>query len=65
MSGARDERLATLVHDLRNPLVIVEGFAGLLARDEGALTPEQRRDHARRIAAAAAELRERLDAEGA
>ncbi len=64
MGAERDERLATLVHDLRSPLVVVEGFAGLLARDDGSLTAEQRRDHAQRIADAAAELRERLDAAG-
>ncbi len=51
-----------LCHDLRSPLAVVEGFAALLARDEGALTAEQRSDHLRRIADAAAELRERLDA---
>ncbi len=62
MSDPRDERLTALVHDLRSPLAVVEGFAALLARDEGALTAEQRSDHLRRIADAAAELRERLDA---
>ena len=58
-----DARVAALVHDLRGPLAVVEGFATLLARDAGGLTPEQRGDYARRAAAAAAELRERLDAE--
>ena len=57
--------LAALVHDLRGPLAVVEGFATLLARDDGALTPEQRGDYARRVAAGAAELRARLDAAGA
>ena len=60
-----EARLAALVHDLRGPLVVVEGFATLLARDTGALTAEQRGDYARRVAAAAAEVRERLDAEAA
>ncbi len=64
MSGERDDRLAALVHDLRSPLVVVEGFAGVLAGDDGRLSAEQRADYARRIAAAAAELRERLDAAG-
>ena len=64
MPDPNDERLAALVHDLRGPLVVVEGFATLLARDAGEMTVEQRADYAGRIAAAAAELRERLDAEG-
>ncbi len=64
MGSDADARLATLVHDLRSPLVVVEGFAGVLAGDDGRLTAEQRADYARRIAAAAAELRERLDAAG-
>ncbi len=58
-----DPRLAALVHDLRGSLVVVEGFATLLARDAGALSAEQRGDYARRVVAAAGELRERLDAE--
>ena len=53
--------LQTLVHDLRSPLMVVEGFATTLARDEGALTAEQRADYARRIADAAADLRTRVD----
>ena len=58
-----EARLAALVHDLRGPLVVVEGFATLLARDAGTLSAEQRGDYARRVADAAAELRARLDAE--
>lgn len=55
-------QLAQLVHDLRSPLTIAEGFAQLLARDSGALTPEQRADFAGRIAAAMADMRQLLDA---
>ncbi len=54
--------LAKLVHDLRSPLTIAEGFAQLLARDEGNLTPEQRADFAKRIAGAMADMRGLLDA---
>jgi signal transduction histidine kinase len=50
-----------LIHDLRSPLAIVDGFSALLARDDGALTPEQRADYARRIRAAADEMRSLLD----
>ncbi len=54
--------LAKLVHDLRSPLTVAEGFAQLLARDEGKLTPEQRADFAKRIESAMADMRELLDA---
>ena len=56
--------LAKLVHDLRSPLMVAEGFAQLLARDDGSLTPEQRADYANRIAEAMADLRALLDAVG-
>lgn len=61
MSEARDP-LATLIHDLRSPLMVAEGFAQLLARDEGKLTPEQRADFAKRVEAAMADMRALLDA---
>ena len=54
--------LPKLVHDLRSPLTIAEGFAQLLARDEGSLSPEQRADFANRIAGAMADMRAILDA---
>ena len=56
------DALAKLVHDLRSPLAIAEGVAQLLARDEGALSPEQRADFANRIASAMADMRALLDA---
>jgi signal transduction histidine kinase len=59
-----DDTLGRLVHDLRSPLMVVEGFASLLARDEGALTAEQRADYARRIHDAAEDMRALLDAAG-
>jgi K+-sensing histidine kinase KdpD len=54
--------LAKLVHDLRSPLTIAEGFAQLLARDDGGLSPEQRADFANRVAGAMADMRAILDA---
>ena len=54
--------LAKLVHDLRSPLTVAEGFAQLLARDDGRLTPEQRADFATRVADAMADMRALLDA---
>ena len=55
------DELTQLVHDLRSPLMVVEAFATSLARSDAELAPDQRADHARRIAEAAVEMRERLD----
>ena len=63
MSDGDDERLVTLVHDLRTPLTIVQGFADLLARRSAALTDEQRDEYVTRIAAAAGEMKAILDGE--
>jgi K+-sensing histidine kinase KdpD len=57
-----DDALHDLVHDLRSPLAVVDGFAGLLARDGETLPSEKRTEYARRIADAAAEMRALLDA---
>ena len=54
--------LSKLIHDLRSPLMVAEGFAQLLARDEGKLTPEQRADFAKRVQDAMADMRALLDA---
>jgi K+-sensing histidine kinase KdpD len=62
--GERDaaaDELRTLVHDLRTPLTIVEGFSDLLVRRGAELEPEQRDEYAQRIAEAARELRELVD----
>lgn len=59
-----DDPLRALVHDLRSPLAIIDGFAALLARDEGGLTPEQRKDYAIRIRTAAGEMRRAIDEAG-
>ena len=56
------DALAKLVHDLRSPLMVADGFAQLLARDEGKLTPEQRADFAGRVQSAMADMRAILDA---
>ena len=50
-----------LVHDLRTPLTIVEGFAQLLARDAATLDAERRAEYAERIRLAAEEMRALLD----
>ncbi len=64
-AGAADDadaRLAKLVHDLRSPLMVADGFAQLLARDTGSLTPEQRAEFAGRVQSAMADMRALLDA---
>ena len=60
MTMAGDE-LRTLVHDLRTPLTIVEGFSDLLVRRGDQLPAPERDEYLRRIAAAAREMRELLD----
>ena len=59
--GAAADELRTLVHDLRTPLTIVEGFSDLLVRRGAELAPEQRDEYAQRIADAARELRALVD----
>jgi signal transduction histidine kinase len=58
------DELRTLVHDLRTPLTIVEGFSDLLMRRGAELEPAEREEYVQRIAAAARELRELLDRAG-
>jgi signal transduction histidine kinase len=60
-----DERLVALVHDLRTPLTIVQGFADLLGRRDATLSDEQRSEYVSRIAAAAGEMKTILDDERA
>jgi len=54
-----DDPLRRLVHDLRSPLAVVEGFATLITRE--GLSEEQRADYAGRIAEATQEMRRLLD----
>ena len=58
-----DERLVELVHDLRTPLTIVQGFADLLSRRGATLTEEERTEYVARIAAAANDMKAILDDE--
>jgi signal transduction histidine kinase len=59
------DELRTLVHDLRTPLTIVEGFSDLLVRRGAELDDAQREEYLQRIRAAARELRELVDRAGA
>ena len=56
-----DRRLDTLVHALRTPLTIVEGFADALVQRGEEMDAEERAEYAERIAEAAREMREMLD----
>jgi signal transduction histidine kinase len=58
---ALDERLRKLHHDLRSPLVVIGGFAHLLAADK-AISDDDRRQYAEHIEAAATELTALIDA---
>jgi signal transduction histidine kinase len=55
-----DDERRRLRHDLRTPLTIVTGFAEVLA-GEKPVSEQDRRDYARRIQEAAAELRGLVD----
>lgn len=54
------DAVRTLRHDLRSPLMVVTGFARLLAAD-GPIGDAERRDFARRIEAAGEEMRRIVD----
>ena len=57
-----DDDLRTLVHDLRTPLTLVEGFSDLLVRRGDDLLAPERDEYVQRIADAARQMRELLDA---
>jgi len=53
--------LRRLRHDLRSPLMVIGGFARLIAEGDD-MSDAERRDYAERIERAAEELRRTLDA---
>jgi K+-sensing histidine kinase KdpD len=57
-----EDPLRRLVHDLRAPLTVAQGFADLLAQRGDSVAPEQREEFTRRIADALTEMRALLDA---
>jgi K+-sensing histidine kinase KdpD len=61
VGAERGDELRALVHDLRTPLTLVEGFSDLLLRRGDELRPEQREEYVQRIADAARELRAIVD----
>jgi len=62
MAGDREAQLGPLVHALRTPLTIVEGFADALARRGDQMSDDERAEYVERIHDAAREMRELLDA---
>ena len=60
MTPLDDEAVQKLRHDLRSPLVVIGGFAQLLAGD-APVDETERRDYAARIARAAEEINEIID----
>jgi len=58
--SAADDELRRLRHDLRSPLVVISGFAQLLASDKP-IDDAARRDYAERIHRAATELQGLLE----
>ncbi len=65
MTGTPDERMLTLVHDLRTPLTVVAGFADLLEARGEELSVAERLEYTKRLADGARELCRILDAERA
>ena len=56
-----EEELRKLVHDLRTPLTVIEGFARMLERGEGRLSQEDRAEFLGRIREAAGQMGDILD----
>ena len=54
-------QLRTLVHALRTPLTIVEGFADALVKRGDQMSPEEHSEYIERIGDAAREMRDLLD----
>jgi signal transduction histidine kinase len=61
MPAEDEDPLGSLVHALRTPLTIVEGFADALLRRGEQMAPEERTEYLERIHEAAEEMRGLLD----
>jgi K+-sensing histidine kinase KdpD len=62
MAAEGEAQLRPLVHALRTPLTIVEGFADALVRRGDQMSAEERAEYIERIGDAAREMRDLLDA---
>jgi K+-sensing histidine kinase KdpD len=56
-----DAELHKLVHDLRSPLTVIQGFAKMLERGEGKLSDEDRQEFVARILEATGQMNEMID----
>jgi K+-sensing histidine kinase KdpD len=61
MPAESEDSLGSLVHALRTPLTIVEGFADALTRRGAEMSEEERAEYLERIGDAAREMRDLLD----
>jgi K+-sensing histidine kinase KdpD len=61
MPAEHEDSLGSLVHALRTPLTIVEGFADALTRRGAEMSEEERAEYLERIGEAAREMRDLLD----
>ena len=62
-AGDDDDRVRHLIHDLRTPLTIIQGFADLLERRGATLGDDERNEFLRRIGDAARDMAQILDRE--
>ncbi len=62
-ADADDDRVRNLVHDLRTPLTIIQGFADLLERRGAVLSEKERDEFLGRIGEAARDMAAILDRE--
>jgi len=56
-----DAELHKIVHDLRSPLTVIQGFAKMLERGEGRLSEEDRQEFVGRILEASGQMNEMID----
>jgi signal transduction histidine kinase len=61
MARDGDDQIGSLIHALRTPLMIVEGFADALVNRGDVLSEAERAEYLERIGDAAREMRHLLD----
>jgi signal transduction histidine kinase len=57
-----EDQLGRLIHDIRTPLTVIDGFAQLLERDDGGFTEAEQAEYLGRIREGARDIRALLDA---
>lgn len=61
-AGSPDEELSFILHELMNPVTVIEGFATMIDKRGDLLAPEDVRAYAGRISRSAAQLRGLIEA---